>query len=60
MELVWKTMFFETSHYVFGAGAGAGYSCGGRDKIGMNRNQLIFTINFLIHLLAMLEAVMTE
>ena len=53
-------MFFETSHYVFGAGAGAGYSCGGRDKIGMNRNQLIFTINFLIHLLAMLEAVMTE
>ena len=53
-----KTLFFETSYYDFGAGAE--YSCGGRINIGISRNQFIFTVNILIHLLAMLVAVMTE
>ena len=53
-----KTMFFESSYYAFGTGAG--YSCGGRINIAISRNQLIFTVNILIHLLAMLVEVMTE
>jgi hypothetical protein len=40
--------------------SGAAYTRGGRVNIGINRSQLIFTINILIHLFAMLEAVITE